>query len=53
LTLAQALGIADVDIEVIRRVQRSHGYGQRQDEKDLAFYAGLQKIMVSVWRQLT
>ena len=48
LTLARALGIADVDIEVIRRIQRSHGYGQRQDEKDLAFYAGLQKIMVSV-----
>lgn len=47
-TLAQALGIAGADLDVIRRIQRSHGYGQRQDETDLAFYAGWQKILVSV-----
>ncbi len=48
VTLAQALGLPGVDIEVIRRIQRSHGYGQRQDDTDLAFYAGLQKILASV-----
>jgi len=47
-TLAQALGIPGAGIEVIRRIQRSHGYGQRQDDTDLAFYAGLQKILASV-----
>jgi hypothetical protein len=47
-TLAQALGIPGADMDVIRRIQRSHGYGQRQDETDRAFYAGLQKILVSV-----
>ena len=47
-TLAQALGIPGADMDVIRRIQRSHGYGQRQDETDRAFYASLQKILVSV-----
>jgi hypothetical protein len=47
-TLAQGLGIRGANIELIHRIQRSHGYGQRQDETDLAFYAGWQKILASV-----
>ncbi len=48
LTLAQALNIPGVDMGLIGRIQRSHGYGQRQDKTDLAFYAGWQKILLSV-----
>jgi hypothetical protein len=48
LTLAQALNIADVTIELIRRIQRSYGYGQRQDQADVIFYHNLQKILQSV-----
>ncbi len=29
-TLARALGIPGADLEIIRRIQRSHGYGQRR-----------------------
>jgi hypothetical protein len=47
-TLANALQIPDVNIEVIRRIQRSHGYGQRQNETDRNFYSGLQKIFESI-----
>ena len=48
LTLAQALNIPDATIEIIRRIQRSYGYGQRQDEKDVEFYNNLQKIIESI-----
>lgn len=48
LTLAQALNIAAATIELIRRIQRSYGYGQRQDQHDVMFYHNLQKILQSV-----
>jgi len=48
LTLAQAINIPDVTIELICRIQRSYGYGQRQDEQDVMFYRNLQKILESV-----
>ncbi|MGD8294486.1 MAG: helix-turn-helix domain-containing protein, partial [Desulfobacterales bacterium] len=48
LTLAQALNIAAATIELIRRIQRSYGYGQRQDQADVIFYHNLQKILQSV-----
>ena len=44
LTLAQALNIAPVSIELIGRIQRSYGYGQRQDQADVIFYHNLQKF---------
>jgi len=47
LTLANAL-LPDASIEGIRRIQRSHGYGQRQNETDKTFYKGLQKIFESI-----
>jgi hypothetical protein len=48
LTLAQALNIPDATIEIIRRIQRSYGYGQRQDKNDVEFYNNLQKIIESI-----
>ena len=44
LTLAQALNLPGASIEHIRRIQRSHGYGQRQDASDERFYSNLQKV---------
>lgn len=48
LTLAQALKLPGATVELIRRIQRSYGYGQRLDEKDIHFFAELQKILASV-----
>jgi transposase len=48
LTLSQALNIPGANIELICRIQRSYGYGQRQDEQDVSFYHELQKILSSV-----
>jgi len=48
VTLARALNIQGATIEIIRRIQRSYGYGHRQDEKDVNFYHNLQKILESV-----
>ncbi|MCP4410315.1 MAG: hypothetical protein GY807_21725 [Gammaproteobacteria bacterium] len=50
LTLARALRLPGATIELIRRIQRSHGYGQRQDKEDLDFYRDLQRILDSVVR---
>jgi len=47
-TLANALQLPNVSIDVIRRIQRSYGYGQRQNEADRKFYRGLQKIFKSI-----
>ncbi len=48
LTLANAMQIPDAGIDTIRRIQRSHGYGQRQTDTDRVFHAGLQKILESI-----
>jgi len=48
LRLAKALQIPDVDLELIRLVQRFHGYGQRMDQKDIEYFKGLQHILNSV-----
>ena len=48
LRLAQALEIPGATLEIIRRIQRSHGYGQRMAENDISFYQGLQQILESV-----
>lgn len=51
LRLAQALQIPDVNLELIRLVQRFHGYGQRMDHKDIEYFQGLQHILNSVANQ--
>ena len=48
LTLARALKLPGATLELIRRIQRSFGYGQRLDEHDVQFYGDLQKILASV-----
>lgn len=48
LKLANALNISGATLDIIRRTQRCHGYGQRLDERDIEFYSGLQHILVSV-----
>ena len=51
LRLADALQIPGASLELIRLVQRCHGYGQRMDQKDLEYFKGLQHILTSVTRQ--
>jgi hypothetical protein len=51
LTLADALGIQGVSLDIIREIQICHGYGQRMDENDLLFWSGLQHILESVEKQ--
>ena len=53
LCLAEALQIPGADMELIRLVQRCHGYGQRMDEKDLVYFKDLQHILNSVAKQKT
>ena len=48
LRLAEALSIPGASLDIIRRIHRCWGYGQRHDENDRAFFSGLQKIMSSV-----
>lgn len=48
LQLAEALQIRGVTLEIIHRVQRSYGYGQRMDDADRGFFGDLQKILASV-----
>jgi len=52
LRLAEALELPGASLSVIRQVQRCYGYGQRQDEKDVAHLRGLQHIVDSVARQM-
>ncbi|MBL0716808.1 MAG: transposase [Desulfosarcina sp.] len=49
--LANALEIPGVDLELVRMVQRCHGYGQRMGEGDIAYYQGLQHILASISKQ--
>ena len=48
LKVALALGIPGASLDIIRRIHRCWGYGQRHDEKDRKYYYGLQKIMESI-----
>ncbi len=48
LRLANALDIPGATLDLIRRIQRSHGYGQRLDDGDISFYTGLQHILTSI-----
>lgn len=48
LRLADALKIPGATLDIIRRIHRCWGYGQRNDKNDQDFYLGLQKIMSSV-----
>ncbi len=48
LRLAEALEIPGASLDIIRRIHRCWGYGQRHDENDREFFSGLQKIMASV-----
>ena len=48
LRLADALGINGVSLDLIRQIQRCHGYGQNMNEKDLEYYRGLQHILSSI-----
>jgi hypothetical protein len=49
--MADALGIQDVSLDIIRDIQRCHGHGQRMDERDMLFWSGLQHILESVEKQ--
>jgi len=51
LNLADALEIPGASLDLIRRIDRSHGYGQRMDEGDLQYWTGLQHILESVVKQ--
>jgi hypothetical protein len=53
LRLADALHIPSADMDLIRLVQRCHGYGQRMDQKDIAYFKDLQHILNSVAKQKT
>ena len=50
ITLANGLQIPGATLELIHRVQRSHGYGQRLDKNDVQFFGELQKILEAVKR---
>ena len=53
LRLAEALELPEASLELIRRVQRCYGYGQRMDQKDIKYWSDLQHILESVARQRT
>jgi hypothetical protein len=51
LRLAQALELPGADLELIRLVQRCHGYGQRMNQRDIDYFKDLQHILNSVAKQ--
>lgn len=51
LRLANALEVPGASLELIRQIQRCHGYGQKLDDSDLAYYNALQHILDSVQRR--
>ena len=53
LRLAEALEIPGAGLELIRLVQRCHGFGQRMNQKDIDYFKGLQHILNSVAKQKT
>jgi transposase len=46
--LAAALQIPGATLELVYRIQRSHGHGQRLDKEDALFFGELQRILASV-----
>lgn len=52
LRLANALKIQGASLPRIRQIQRWHGYGQNLDDKDIAYFRGLQHIVDSLVRHL-
>lgn len=48
LRLAKAFKITGASLELIRHIQRCHGYGQRMGEKDIQYYDGLQHVLRSM-----
>ncbi|KKK61281.1 hypothetical protein LCGC14_3015900, partial [marine sediment metagenome] len=48
LRLAEALDIPGAKLDIIRRIHRCWGYGQRNNENDRKYYYGLQKIMEAI-----
>jgi hypothetical protein len=51
LRVANAMEMPGADLELVRMVQRCHGYGQRLDDRDLQYFKGLQHILDSVSKQ--
>ena len=50
LQLADALRIEEASLEIIRQIQRCHGYGKGLDKADAAYFKELQHILDSVQR---
>ena len=50
LRLASALELPEGSLELVRQIQRCHGYGQRLDEGDRAYFQELQHILESIAR---
>lgn len=48
LRLADALKIPGASLDLIRQIQRCHGFGQNMNEKDREYFQGLQHILLSV-----
>ncbi len=48
LRLADALEIKGASLDVIRQIQRSYGYGQKFNSKDIEYFARLQHILSSI-----
>ncbi len=48
LRLADALELPGASLDLIRRIQRCHGYGQNLDEDDIKYFKGLQHILTSI-----
>jgi hypothetical protein len=53
LRLANALGIPGASLELIREIQRCHGYGQFMDDGDIEYFQGLQHLLLSVEKHKT
>jgi hypothetical protein len=52
LRLANALELPGGSLELIRQIQRCHGYGQRLDAGDVTYFQELQHILDSVERHM-
>ena len=51
--IAEALEIPGANLELIRLVQRCHGYGQRMNQQDITYFKDLQHILNSVAKHKT
>ena len=50
LRMANALEIPGASLQLIRQIQRCHGYGQKHDDGDVTYFKELQHILDSVQR---